>query len=76
MKWLLTVPAGTDPGDLATRLAAVGATLLDADPVPLGDDELVLQAEGPDDLPARIARLGLPIKVNPSSGFDLGAQPL
>jgi hypothetical protein len=70
MKWLLTVPAGTDLGHLAARLSTVGATLLDADPVPQGDDELVVQAEGPHDLPTRVAGLGLPIEAYPSSEFD------
>ncbi|MFE5482290.1 hypothetical protein [Streptomyces sp. NPDC056527] len=72
MKWLLTVPIGTALGDLATRLSTVGGTLLDVEPVPIGDDEMVVQAEGPHDLPTRVAGLGLPIKVNPSSEFDLG----
>ncbi|MFI1281320.1 hypothetical protein ACH4U5_11280 [Streptomyces sp. NPDC020858] len=72
MKWLLTVPVGTDLGDLAARLSTVGSTLLDFDPVPLGDDEMAVEAEGPHDLPARVVGLGLPIKVNPSSEFDLG----
>ncbi|WP_327733946.1 hypothetical protein OG749_08730 [Streptomyces nojiriensis] len=72
MKWLVTVPVGTDLGELAARLSAVGGTLLDFGPVPLGDDEMALEAEGPPDLPARVAGLGLPIKVNPSSELDLG----
>ncbi|MEU9862532.1 hypothetical protein AB0D99_16835 [Streptomyces sp. NPDC047971] len=72
MKWLLTVPAGTDLGDLATKLSGVGCTLLDSTPVPIGDDEMVVEAEGPEDLPTRVAGLGLPVKVNPSSPFDLG----
>ncbi|MFD9030908.1 hypothetical protein ACFVZW_07105 [Streptomyces sp. NPDC059567] len=72
MKWLLTVPIGTDLGDLATWLSTAGGTLLDVEPVPIGDDEMVVQAEGPHDLPTRVAGLGLPIKVNPSSEFDLG----
>ena len=72
MKWLLTVPAGIDLGELAARLSAVGATLLDVGPVPLGDGEMVVQAEGPADLGARVAGLGIPVKVHPSSEFDLG----
>lgn len=72
MNWLLTVPTGADLGDLATRLSTVGGTLLDSDPVPIGDDEMVVEAEGPPDLPTRAATLGLPIKVNPSSEFHLG----
>ncbi|MER6342921.1 hypothetical protein ACWC10_01710 [Streptomyces sp. NPDC001595] len=72
MKWLLTVPAGMDLGDLAARLSAVGGTLLDVDPVPLGETEKVVQGEGPADLDTRVAGLGLPVRVNPSSEFDLG----
>lgn len=72
MKWLLTVPADTDLGHLAARLSTVGGTLLDVAPVPLGDDEVVVQAAGPDDLRTRVAGLGLPVEVYPSSEFDLG----
>ncbi|AIR98308.1 hypothetical protein [Streptomyces glaucescens] len=72
MKWLLTVPADTDLGGLAARLSTVGVTLLDVAPVPLGDDEVVVQGEGPADLAARVADLGLPVRVNPGSEFDLG----
>ena len=72
MKWLLTVPASTDLGDLAARLSTIGGTLPAADPVPLGDDELVVQAEGPHDLGTRVAGLGLPIEAYPSSEFELG----
>ncbi|WP_158754866.1 hypothetical protein [Streptomyces sp. NRRL F-2580] len=66
------MPVGTDLGDLAARLSTVGGALLAYDPVPLGDDEMAVEAEGPPDLPTRVAGLGLPIKVNPSSEFDLG----
>ncbi|MGI5359310.1 hypothetical protein ACQI4E_28900 [Streptomyces sp. CA-252508] len=72
MKWLLTVPASTDLGQLAARLSTIGGALLDVPPTPLGDDELVVQADGPNDLRMRVADLGLPVEVYPSSEFDLG----
>lgn len=69
MKWLLTVPAGTDRAALAGALAGIGCTLLDLDPVPLGEAEQALYAEGPRDLPALLAGLGLPVRASPSSEY-------
>jgi hypothetical protein len=72
MKWLLTVPAGTDLGELRQALAAHGVILDSAPPIPLDAGEHVVEAEGPRDLPALLDGLGLQaIKASPSSELEL-----
>jgi hypothetical protein len=72
MKWLLTVPAGTDLGELRRALAGHGVTLGTAPPIPLDAGEHVVEAEGPRDLSALLEGLGLQaIKASPSSELEL-----
>jgi hypothetical protein len=72
MKWLLTVPAGTDLGELCRALAEHGVTVDSAPPIPLDAGERVVEAEGPHDLPALLEGLGLQaIKASPSSDLEL-----
>lgn len=66
MRWLITVPAGTDLGDLARVLRPANGSLRDVDPVPLGE-EVVVFAEGPHDLPQRLDRADLSLRLNPDS---------
>lgn len=53
MRWLLTTRTDVDSVDLERELAPIGVSVIDVPPTPLGD-ELVFQAEGPRDLPARL----------------------
>jgi hypothetical protein len=69
VRWLITVPAGTDPEAVGAVVRSAAGTLRDVDPVPLGE-EVVLFAEGPVDLPQRLEagdRAGLPLRLNPDS---------
>ncbi|MGN9786131.1 hypothetical protein ACTMTF_32205 [Nonomuraea sp. ZG12] len=75
MDWLLTVPADTDLGTLAAKLSAVGCTLRDLDPVPLGPDEKVVYARGPHDVSARLAAIDIPVKANPDSEPEPYREP-
>jgi hypothetical protein len=58
VRWLITVPTGTDLSALSARLGSARASLRDVDPVPMGTDELVVFAEGPRDLPALLRSTG------------------
>ena len=72
MQWLLTVPADVDLDELARRLIPLDAELSSEPPVPMGNDEQVLGATGPRDLPDRVREAGLPVsKVSPDSGMTL-----
>jgi hypothetical protein len=71
MKWLLTTPAHVDLDTVRREVESVGGKLESDDPVPLGEDEQVLYADGPDDLPERLTATPTPIKANPSSEMDL-----
>ncbi|GEM_PF-4543737 len=53
MRWLLTTPAGIDRAHVRRDIEALGATVLDEPPTPLGDEQ-VFPAEGPRDLPERL----------------------
>jgi hypothetical protein len=69
VRWLITVPAGTDPDAVEALVRAAAGALRDVDPVPLGE-EVVLFAEGPVDLPQRLETGGhadLPLRLNPDS---------
>jgi hypothetical protein len=60
MRWLVTLAAGADLEELRRELAACGGRLEDEGAVPLepaepgGQAELVVPADGPDDLPHRM----------------------
>jgi hypothetical protein len=72
VRWLLTVPAGVDSDQLAAAVVSAGGHLRDDPPIPLGDDELVIFADGPRDLPSRLAEHDVPVhKVSPDSDFEL-----
>jgi hypothetical protein len=71
MKWLLTTAANVDVEAVERELEAVGGKLERRDPMPLGEDEQVLYAEGPEDLRHTLTRSKLQIKVSPSSRYEL-----
>jgi hypothetical protein len=54
VKWLLTVSRAVDDSTASDRLAKHGATV-EFDPIPLDDDDKVLEVDGPADLPNRLA---------------------
>lgn len=72
MKWLLTVRNDVDLEELRLELGRLGSTV-DAEPLaPLEDDEQVLRAEGPEDLPSRLVRAGMKgVKAYPDSELEL-----
>jgi hypothetical protein len=72
VKWLLTVPAGVDLGELRQALAGHGVTVDVDAPIPLADGEHVVEAEGPPELPALLEHAGLrTVKASPSSDLEL-----
>ena len=60
MRWLLTVPAGIDSDQLAAAVILAGGSLREDPPIPLDDDEWVIVADGPRDLPSRLAEHDVP----------------
>ena len=72
MKWLLTVPAGIDLGDVVRALAEHGVTVDSGSKIPLDAGDHVVEAEGPPELQAMLARAGLDqVKASPSSDLEL-----
>lgn len=70
-RWLLTTARHEDLRKLRAEIAAHGAAMSDAPPIPLGQDEQALAVEGPDDLPARLERHPAVRKVSPDSEVEL-----
>lgn len=72
MKWLLTVGNDVDLEELRAALERLGSTV-DVEPLaPLDDDDQVLRAEGPEDLPSRLVRAGMKeVKAYPDSELEL-----
>jgi len=72
MKWLVTTPKGIDVGRLIERLSAFGCTAdPDLAPIPLDDNEQVIEVDGPKDLPARASGESQILKVSPNSEMTL-----
>ena len=72
MKWLLTVPAGIDLGELVRALADHGVTVDTGSAIPLDGGDHVVEAEGPTELQAMLERAGLEkVKASPSSELEL-----
>jgi hypothetical protein len=68
VRWLITVPAEFDLDALAAAVSAADGALGDEEPIPLGDDELVVYAEGPEDLPRSLHdSTSEVLKVSPNS---------
>ncbi len=72
MKWLLTVRADVDLEEVRRELAAEGVTVDVGSLVPLGDDEQVVEAEGPAEIGEALERAGVEVvKASPSSDLEL-----
>jgi hypothetical protein len=72
VRWLLTVRANVEREQLATSVEAAGGSLRDDPPIPLDNNELVFFADGPRDLPRRLAEHDAPVaKVSPDSDLEL-----
>lgn len=70
MRWLLTTRHGIEPAELQRELEPLGVRVELTAPIPLGDEQVV-EAEGPDDLPARLeGRTSLVRHVHPDSGIE------
>jgi hypothetical protein len=53
-RWLITTPVATDLDEVRREIVAQGGTVADDPPIPLDAGEQVVEAEGPDDLAARL----------------------
>jgi len=68
MRWLITVRRTCDLDQLASRVRAAGGECSADDvPIPLGDDELAVRAEGPTELARAVKTLSEVIEVFPDS---------
>jgi hypothetical protein len=66
-RWLITTSRAGDLEELRRAIAAHGGTVGDEPTVPLGTDEQVVEAEGPDDLPDRLGEHPAVLKISPDS---------
>lgn len=66
MEWLVNVKVDADLDKLKVLLAKHGA-VGQGQPVPLGEDELALEVNGPEDLPKRLRRSRAVVGVFPNS---------
>lgn len=71
MEWLVTAKSDTRLEELEARLARWGGKLAGRPPVPLGDDEQVIEVTGPADLPSKAQADDCIIKVSPNSPMTL-----
>ena len=72
MKWLLTVGKEVGLEELRARLEPLDSTIDTSAAVPLDDEDCLVPAEGPPDLPARLADAGLnAVKAYPNSELEL-----
>jgi len=71
MRWLVTVKRGVDLGALAALVESAGGSSAAADPIPLGDDEIVVEIEATKEAAQRLARDASVISVHPSSDYTL-----
>ena len=65
--WLITTSKEIDLAELRQAITAQGGTVGDDLPMSLGDEEQVVEADGPDDLPARLQEHPAVLKVSPDS---------
>jgi hypothetical protein len=77
MRWLVTMLAGSDLAELRRELEAAGGRLEEEGAVPLepaepgGAPELVVPADGPDDLPDRLRDSPTARQVYPDSELGM-----
>jgi hypothetical protein len=66
-RWLITTSSESDLEELRRAITAHGGTVADDAPIPLEPGEQVVEADGPDDLPARLREHPAVLKVSPDS---------
>ncbi len=72
MKWLLTVEEDVDLEELRVQLEQLDSTVDTQAVVPLEDNDRVVPAEGPADLPARLRSAGIDgVTAYPDSELEL-----
>lgn len=72
MKWLITTKSNADLSRIVKELAAWGCVSQNwGMPIPLGDEEQVIEVEGPPNLPEIAVQDNAIIKVSPSSELTL-----
>jgi hypothetical protein len=69
-RWLITVSRDEDLDRLREEVAAHGGAVDDTPPIPMDEDDQVLEAEGPDDLPQKLERHPAVRKVSPDSDIE------
>lgn len=68
MHWLVTMRAGLNEPALQRILEKLGCTITEESvPIPLGDQEQVIEVEGPRDLRERATVIPEVTKISPSS---------
>jgi hypothetical protein len=71
MKWLLTLSAETDDSRIRQILCSAGSTLdANASRIPI-DGDVVVEVEGPEDLPSKLRSIPEIKAVHPSSEMTL-----
>ena len=65
-RWLITTTQ-SDLAELRRTVATHGGEVADDPPIPLGADQQVVEAEGPDDLPALLGSDPTVLKVSPDT---------
>jgi hypothetical protein len=71
MEWLITTKANANLKELEARLAEWGCERTGLRPIPLDDDEQVIEVSGPADLPRKVQGEDPIIKISPSSPMTL-----
>jgi hypothetical protein len=71
MEWLITTKANANLEELEAKFAEWGCERTGLPPIPLGDDEQVIEVSGPANLPRKVHDEAPVIKVSPSSPMEL-----
>ena len=71
MEWLITTKANANLEELEAKFAKWGCERTGLPPIPLGDDEQVIEVSGPANLPKKVHDQGSVVKVSPSSPMEL-----
>lgn len=71
MDWLITFKNSVDTDEIAHVLTEAGCAVDVGSPIPLGETEQVVTAEGPSNLPDRLRDDDRVLKVSPNSSLTL-----
>lgn len=71
MQWLITTRANANLEELESRFAEWGCERTGSPPIPLSEEEQVIEVSGPTNLPEKVRSEGLNLKVSPSSPMTL-----